>query len=198
MTFIMLERKLEAFQKNKETKINYEWVDYEDIAWYMPMAVIAAEDQSFATHHGFDIEAIEKAMDYNKKHKRIRGASTISQQVAKNVFLWSGRSWLRKGMEVYWTFMIEVLWSKKRIVEIYVNVAEMGPMTFGVGAASKKFFKTTPEKISMSQAALLAAVLPNPKKFSAQNPSGYILNRQSWIMEQIEQLGGREYLKEIN
>lgn len=205
VTFLMLQRKLEAtsspttLQKRgeKDTKIYYEWVEYEEMSYYMPLAAIASEDQNFSTHHGFDLEAIEKALEHNKKHKRIRGASTISQQVAKNVFLWNGRSWFRKGLEVYFTFMIEVCWSKKRIVEMYVNIAEMGERTFGIGAASKRFFKTNPKNISMEQAALLATVLPNPRKFSALNPSNYIQKRKSWIMEQMTQLGGKEYLKEI-
>lgn len=195
-TFTMLERKLESVS-SQDTKIYYQWTDYEDMSYYVPLAVIASEDQNFSSHHGFDLEAIEKAMKHNRKHKRIRGASTISQQVAKNVFLWNGRSWIRKGLEVYFTGLIELFWSKKRIVEVYVNIAEMGNFVFGVGATSKKYFNSSPKNISMEQAALLASVLPNPRKFSVQNPSDYTLRRKFWIMEQMEQLGGREYLKEV-
>ena len=157
----------------------------------LPTAVVASEDQLFLEHWGFDFKSIEKAYENNQKKKRrtIRGASTISQQVAKNVFLWPGRSWVRKGLEVYFTVLIEILWDKKRIVEVYLNVAEMGDGIYGVEAASRKYFKRGANKISRSQAALIAAILPNPLKYSATKPTAYIKKRQQWILRNMDYIG---------
>lgn len=162
--------------------IQKKWVPLDQIAKPMQNAVIKAEDAKFYIHNGFDFEAIEKAMKYNKTHKKQKGASTISQQTAKNVFLWPARSWLRKGMEVYFTVLIENLWSKKRILEVYLNVIELGPGVYGVEAASQKYFHKKARALSASQAALMAAVLPNPIKFKIGRPSAYILRRQRKIM----------------
>lgn len=162
--------------------IEKEWVSIEQIARPMQLAVIKAEDAKFYTHNGFDFEAIEKAMKYNKTHKKQKGASTISQQTAKNVFLWPARSWLRKGMEVYFTVLIEALWSKERILEVYLNVIELGPGVYGVEAASEKYFHKKARKLSNAEAALVASVLPNPIKFKINKPSAYILRRQRRIM----------------
>jgi monofunctional glycosyltransferase len=153
------------------------------------LAVIAGEDQLFPDHSGFDWKSIKKAMKYNeRKPGRIRGASTISQQVAKNVFLWQGRSWIRKGLETYFTFMIELIWGKKRILEMYLNVVEMGEGVFGIEMAAAIFFNKSAKNLSRQEAALIAACLPNPKYFKAKNPSGYILGRSRTIMQQMNNL----------
>ncbi len=150
---------------------------------------MGAEDQLFAEHYGFDLESIEKALEYNKrKPKKMRGASTISQQVAKNVFLWQGRSWIRKGLEVYFTLMIETLWSKKRIIETYLNIAEMGDGVFGIQAASKKYFNKDAKYLSREEAAKIAACLPNPKRYKVKPVSPYVSFRIPWIMQQMDQI----------
>jgi monofunctional biosynthetic peptidoglycan transglycosylase len=150
----------------------------------MPLAVIASEDQNFEDHFGFDLAAIKKAEAYNEKHKgkKLKGASTISQQTAKNVFLWQSRSWVRKGFEVYFTFLIEIFWSKQRIMEVYLNVIEMGDGIYGAEACSQEFFHKPSKKLSVQQAALIAAVLPNPRKWSVTKPTPYILHRQQRII----------------
>jgi monofunctional biosynthetic peptidoglycan transglycosylase len=169
--------------------IAHRWVDYEQIAPAMRLAVVAAEDQRFPAHDGFDFEAIERAVAHNKSHARKRGASTISQQVAKNLFLWPQRSWLRKGLEVYFTTAIETLWPKRRILEVYLNVAELGDGVWGVGAASRRYFGVEAGRLSGHQAATLAAVLPNPKKMRASAPGPYTQQRALWIQAQMRQLG---------
>lgn len=170
------------FTEKKIIGMEKKWVPLEEIAKPMRNAVIKAEDYKFYQHHGFDFEAIEKAMQYNKTHKKKKGASTISQQTAKNVFLWPSRSWLRKGLEAYFTVLIELLWSKDRIMEVYLNVIELGKGVYGVEAASQKFFKKPAKKLTNAQAALMAAVLPNPIKFRVDKPSRYVSNRQRKIM----------------
>jgi monofunctional biosynthetic peptidoglycan transglycosylase len=177
--------------------IAQEWFSYNDISRQMPLAIIAAEDQNFPFHFGFDFKEIEKAIKQNNRGRRLRGASTITQQVAKNLFLWEGRSFIRKGLEAYFALLIELLWSKERTLEVYMNVVELGNMVFGVGAASQIYFKKTPNKLTRSQAALLAAVIPNPIRFSVRNPSHYILRRQNWIINQMSSLGGTAYLENI-
>ncbi|MBS4033007.1 MAG: monofunctional biosynthetic peptidoglycan transglycosylase [Ignavibacterium sp.] len=194
---IMVQRKIEALLNGNFTSLSYIWIDYDDLTPELPIAIVAAEDQNFPNHHGFDFDQIEKALDQHKRGGRLRGASTITQQVAKNLFLWEGKSFIRKGIEAYFTILIELLWSKKRILEVHLNIAEMGDMIFGAGAASIMYFKKTPDKILRSQAALLAAVLPNPLRYSALRPSNYVLRRQSWIIRQINSLGGKEYLKNL-
>ena len=160
------------------------------------LAVIASEDQNFFAHSGFDIDAIIDAIKAHKEGGRLRGASTITQQVAKNLFLWPSRSFLRKGFEAYLTVLIETLWPKWRILEIYLNIAEFGPGTYGVGAASRRFFNKTADTITAEEAALLAAVLPSPRRLSAQSPSRYVRTRQRWILRQMHQLGGLPRLAE--
>lgn len=172
-----------------------DWVDMDDISPFMGLAVIAAEDQTFPQHWGFDVAAIEKALSHNQRHEtRIRGASTLSQQTAKNLFLWDGRSWLRKGLEAGLTVGIETVWSKKRILTVYLNVAEFGTGVFGVEAAAQRYFHKPASKLTMSEAALLAAVLPNPIRFKADAPSGYVRSRQAWILRQMRQLGGESFM----
>lgn len=158
----------------------------ERISENLQLAVVCAEDQNFPTHTGFDFEAIEKALEHNKKGKRMRGASTISQQCAKNLFLWPQRSWLRKGLEAYFTVLIELIWSKERILEVYLNIIELGDGIYGAEAASQEFFKIPAEKLNRPQAALLAAVLPNPLEYSVARPSAYVRSRQGWILVQMK------------
>ncbi len=168
-----------------------DYVSFDQMSSNIKLAVMASEDQLFPEHNGFDLKAIEKAVQYNKKHpNRRRGASTISQQVAKNVFLWQGGGFFRKGLEVYFTFMIEILWSKERILETYLNVAEMGEGIFGIEAASNSYFKKSAKKISRSDAAKIAACLPNPKLYSVKPISKKVLNRYDDIMIQMNNLEG--------
>jgi monofunctional glycosyltransferase len=161
------------------------------------LAVIASEDQLFADHNGFDFKSIEKAMKHNSKSKSLHGASTISQQTAKNVFLWQGRSWLRKAMETYFTFMIEKIWGKKRILEVYMNVAEMGDGIFGIEAAAQNVFKKPATKLSQQEGAMIAACLPNPKKYTIKPLSRPVANRYPWVMNQMNHLDGDEDLSAI-
>jgi monofunctional biosynthetic peptidoglycan transglycosylase len=174
--------------------VNHEWVDLEAIAPAMGLAVIAAEDQRFPVHSGFDLVQMEKAWRELRQGQRVRGASTISQQVAKNLFLWRGKSLMRKGLEAWFTVWIELAWPKRRILEIYLNIAELGPATYGVGAASWRYFRRPPAALTKEQAALLAAVLPNPELYRADAPSAYVRKRAAWVRRQMGQLGAG-YLK---
>lgn len=171
------------------------WVPFDEISRQMPLAVIASEDQNFLNHSGFDFVQLQKALDARKKRKR--GASTISQQVAKNVFLWHGRSYLRKGLEVWFTVLIELLWSKERILEVYLNVAETGRLTFGVEAAAQRYFRVPASRLSRAQAARIAAILPNPKVYRADKPGPYVQKRALWIERQMRNLGGVDLLKKL-
>jgi len=171
------------------TRIDHAWVPLDRIDRTLRLAVIAAEDQKFPLHHGFDVEAIEKARAHNRRSRSVRGASTISQQVAKNLYLWPGRSYLRKGLEAYLTVLIEATWSKRRILEVYLNVAQFGTSTFGAEAAARDFFGVHASRLSREQAALIAGVLPNPRRLDAGHPSRYLLRRQRFILEQMDQLG---------
>ncbi|HEX5635664.1 MAG TPA: monofunctional biosynthetic peptidoglycan transglycosylase [Gammaproteobacteria bacterium] len=188
-SMFMLERQYELWQANSKANVQYEWVDAEKISPKMMLAVVAAEDQKFPLHFGFDLEAIEKAMAHNRRNKKIRGASTITQQVAKNLFLRPSRSWLRKGMEVYITALIELFWSKQRIVEVYVNIAQFDDNVFGVGAASQHFFRKPAAKLTVGETALLAAVLPSPKRYHVENPTPFVMKRANWIQQQMYGLG---------
>ncbi len=189
VTPLMLIRCVEQKIDGKEMKLKKDWVPLEKIAPSLQLAVVCSEDQNFIKHNGFDFKAIEKAIDYNETHKKTRGASTISQQTAKNVFLWTGRSYIRKGFEVYFTFLIEAFWSKERIMEVYLNVIEMGDGIYGAQAASKTFFKKEAKYLSKSEAATIAAVLPNPIRFNVGKPSGFIQGRTAWIMNQMNTWG---------
>ncbi|MEJ2719227.1 MAG: monofunctional biosynthetic peptidoglycan transglycosylase [Deltaproteobacteria bacterium] len=193
----MIERYFETrFEGGRATPIRYRWVDWKSISPQMPLAVVAAEDQMFPHHWGFDFEAISDAMEENKRGHRLRGASTITQQVAKNLFLWPGRSYVRKGLEAYFAILLELLWSKNRILEVYVNIAEFGNGIYGVDAAARTLLRKSPAKLTRGDAALLAAVLPNPTRFKVRHPSRYVLRRQQWIEQQMQQLGGVSYLKD--
>ncbi len=177
----MLFRSTGSIFSGKFIGIHKDWVPIEKISTRVQSAVLNSEDYRFYQHNGFDYKAIRKAFEYNKNHKRKKGASTISQQTAKNVFLWPERSWLRKAFEAYFTLLIEAAWPKKRILEVYLNVIELGPGVYGVEAASQKYFKRSAAKLNSNQAALIAAVLPNPNKFKIERPSKYVLLRQQRI-----------------
>ncbi len=177
VTPLVVSRKLDAMGDDKSAKVYKKWRSLDEISKEAALAVVASEDQQFPVHWGFDFDEIQDAIKENKTRKRPRGASTISQQVAKNVFLWNGRSYIRKGLEVYFTVLIELIWGKKRILEVYLNVAETGPLTFGVEAASQRYYGHTAKLLSRDEAARIAAVLPNPIKFSIEHPSSYILRR---------------------
>ncbi|MDP2174819.1 MAG: monofunctional biosynthetic peptidoglycan transglycosylase [Bacteroidota bacterium] len=193
-TFFMFQRCLVQKSNGEDMKLIKEWVSKDEISNYVELAVVCAEDQNYLKHNGFDFGAIKKAIDYNEKMEakgksKRRGASTISQQTAKNVFLWHGRSWIRKGFEVYFTFLIETLWSKERIMEVYLNVIELGNGVYGVEAASQEYLKKSAARLTASDAALIAVVLPNPRKFSIANPSAYTRKRQSWCLRQMRYWG---------
>lgn len=195
---VMIERQVSAWLTGDFGYVAHsDWVSMDEISPWMGLAVIAAEDQKFPEHWGFDVSAIEKALAHNERNEtRIRGASTLSQQTSKNLFLWDGRSWVRKGLEAGLTLGIETVWSKKRILTVYLNIAEFGEGIFGVEAASQRYFHKPASKLTMSEAALLAAVLPNPIRFKASAPSGYVRSRQAWIMRQMRQLGGEGFMRE--
>lgn len=194
---VMLERQVGAWLSgNFQYVAHSDWVGMDEISPWMGLAAIAAEDQKFPEHWGFDVSAIEKALAHNERQEnRVRGASTLSQQTAKNLFLWDGRSWLRKGLEAGLTVGIETVWSKKRILTVYLNIAEFGEGTFGVEAASQRYFHKPASQLTASEAALLAAVLPNPIRFRADAPSGYVRSRQAWILRQMRQLGGEGFMQ---
>jgi monofunctional biosynthetic peptidoglycan transglycosylase len=186
----MVQRRIEGIvSPSRRTPIRYQWTDLDHISKNARLAMIAAEDQRFADHDGFDFDAIGKAREHNRGRGRLRGASTISQQVAKNLFLWPGRSWFRKGMEAGYTVLIEALWPKQRVLEVYLNVAEFGDGVYGVGAASRHYFKKSAARLSRHESALLAAVLPNPKRFRVDKPSKYVQRRAWWIERQMIRLG---------
>jgi len=186
VTPLMIIRGIEHLEEGKAVKLEKCWVPRDEIPNHSQLAVVTSEDQNFLLHRGFDFEAIQKALKDNEKKKRKRGASTISQQTAKNVFLWPGRSWVRKGLEVYFTFLIETFWSKERIMTVYLNIIETGDGVYGIGGAAKSFYKKEASKMTRSESALIAAVLPNPRKFSIQNPSSYTLKRQKWVLRQMK------------
>lgn len=185
MTPLMIIRSAESMFADKLVGVDHTWVALEDINPSMQKAVLKAEDYKFFDHHGFDWDAIDKAMKYNQTHKRKKGASTISQQTAKNVFLWPKRDWIRKGLEAYYTILIELLWSKERIMEVYLNVVELGPGVYGVEAASNKYFKKSAKNLTPAQASLIAAVLPNPRRFRIDRPSNYVTGRQYKILNRV-------------
>ena len=194
---VMVERQLGAWLTGDFGDVAHsDWVSMDDISPWAALAVIAAEDQRFPDHWGLDFGAIEKALSHNERHEnRIRGASTISQQTVKNLLLWDGKSWIRKGLEAGLTLTTEVVWTKRRILTVYLNIAEFGEGVFGVEEASQRYFRKPASKLTMSEAALLAAVLPNPVRFRADAPSGYVRSRQAWILRQMRQLGGEEFLE---
>jgi monofunctional biosynthetic peptidoglycan transglycosylase len=195
-TLHMIERRAQAGQKNKNVpQIRYEFVELEEVSSQVPLALMAAEDQLFMTHNGFDYQAMKGAFQKNRNSKRIAGGSTISQQVAKNVFLWHGRSYLRKLVEAYFTVLIEFFWSKHRIMEVYLNIAETGDQLFGIEAAARKYYQVPAKKLTASQAAMIASVLPNPVKYTVKNPSANIYKKRKVVLRNMRQMGGTASIK---
>jgi monofunctional biosynthetic peptidoglycan transglycosylase len=194
----MLEARVSAWTSDERGyQTQYRWVDLERISPQAGVAVMASEDQSFPYHRGFDLQSIDEAVRASEHGKRLRGASTISQQVAKNLFLWQGRSFVRKALEAYFTVLIETLWPKERILEIYLNIIELGHGVYGVEAASQRFYHVPASRLSAREAALLAAVLPNPRKMHVDRPSTYVQSRTEQILEQMRGLGGAAYLQAL-
>jgi monofunctional glycosyltransferase len=194
----MLEAQAHAWSaRDSAYRTNFQWVSLEQISPHAAIAVIASEDQQFPFHAGFDFDSIREAVRASERGKRLRGASTISQQVAKNLFLWNGRSFVRKALEAYFTVLIEALWPKERILEMYLNIAQFGDGIYGVQAAAHRFWHKPAVRLSSSEAALLAAVLPNPLRLHAERPSRYVLQRRDWILGQMRGLGGAAYLRAL-
>ena len=192
--FMLRDRAGALLARDASYSFRHEWRDLEQISRYAPLAVVAAEDQRFPFHNGFDFKQIDKALADRERGRRVRGASTISQQVAKNLFLWPGQSWFRKGLEAGLTVLIELVWPKQRILEVYLNVAEFGRGTWGVQAASKRYFRKDAAKLTRAEAALLAAVLPAPKRYRVDAPGPYVRRRAAWIERQMAALGGPGYV----
>ncbi|MDX9665758.1 monofunctional biosynthetic peptidoglycan transglycosylase [Pseudomonas sp. P5_152] len=197
-TALMVERKIESWFDGEPIDLQRDWQSWDNISDDLKVAVMAGEDQKFPEHWGFDFGAIQAALAHNERGGSIRGASTLSQQVAKNLFLWSGRSWLRKGLEAWFTALIEVFWPKQRILEVYLNSVEWDAGVFGAEAAARHHFGVSARSLSRQQASLLAAVLPNPRVYSASHPSAYVARRAGWIRQQMSQLGGDSYLIGLN
>lgn len=198
LTGVMAERIFEARSTgNHAYRIDYQWCPLESFGPYLPLAVIASEDQRFLDHHGFDTVEINKALAAAEEGERMRGASTISQQVAKNLFLWSGRSWLRKGLEVYFTGLLELVWSKRRLLETYLNIAETGDGMFGFCVACERRFGKPCSALPPYQLALMVATLPDPRRRRADQPTPYLHQRASWIVRQMDQLGGPALLQQL-
>jgi len=193
VTSLMLQKWREA--PRGDAALRYRWSDLEDVSPQVALAMVAAEDQTFPSHSGFDVPSMLDALSEHVEGRRTRGASTISQQVAKNLFLWPQKSLLRKGLEAWFTVWIEALWPKLRILEMYLNVVELGPGVFGVTAASEAYFGRSPAELDARQAALIAAVLPNPSRLRIDRPSRYVLDRRDWILDQMRMLGGPDYLQ---
>jgi monofunctional biosynthetic peptidoglycan transglycosylase len=196
-TALMVERKIESWVDGKPIDLERSWRPWSELPDDLKIAVIAGEDQKFAEHWGFDVAAIRAALAHNQQGGSLRGASTLSQQVAKNLFLWSGRSWLRKGIELWFTGLIELLWPKQRILEVYLNSAEWGNGVFGAEAAARHHFNVGAPYLSTLQASQLAAVLPNPRHWSASRPNAHVSRRAAWIRQQMRQLGGSHYLSRL-
>lgn len=186
-----------TFDGKGKAAIHYRWVEWKGISPHLALAVMAAEDQKFPTHGGFDFAAVWRAFQHNRHGRRLRGGSTISQQVAKNLFLWSGRSYLRKGLESYFTLLLELAWPKQRILEVYLNIAQFGEGIYGADAASRRLLGKAPAGLTPAKAALLAAVLPNPRRFRANTPSAYVQRRARWIQGQMRRMGGMGFLGEL-
>ena len=193
ITFLMVQRGFEQKADGKDWKIDKQWKNFDEIGGPMKRAAVAAEDQTFLENHGFDFNAIEKAYKKNEKSKKLIGGSTISQQTAKNVFLWPGRSIIRKGFEAWFTLLMEVFWSKKRIMEVYLNVIETGDGIYGVEAASQAYFHKPAAQLTNQQAAAIAVIFPSPLKWSATNPTPYLRHRQYLIMKNMRRLGPLEF-----
>ena len=193
----MLQRQISTEWNNEDLNIQYRWTDWDDISPYVKVAAITSEDQRFAEHWGLDLSAIQEAIEEHQKGESLRGASTITQQVAKNLFLWSGQSFIRKGIEAYFALIIELFWTKKRILEVYLNIAEFGNGIYGVHAASETYFETGPANLDMIQSALMVTALPSPRRYNLSDPSPYMIERRNWILQYMFYLGNTEYLKKL-
>ena len=195
----MLARQFEAWgQGEAGFRVAYDWRDLDRISANLPVAMVAAEDQNFAIHSGFDFKAIEKARVNNAKGRKLRGASTVSQQVAKNLFLWQGGGWVRKGIEAWYTLLIELIWPKTRILEMYANIAEFGDGIYGAQAAARSYWRKDASRLSLAESARLAAVLPSPRRYSVARPGPYVQRRANWIQRQVRQIGGPAYLETLD
>lgn len=194
---VMLERKIESWVSGEPISIHQQWRPWASLSDNAKLAVIASEDQRFPMHHGFDFNQMQKALDAWFSGDSLRGASTISQQTAKNLFLWTDRTWVRKGFEAWFTVLIELLWPKERILEVYLNIVEWDRGVFGLEAAAQHYFGVSANQLSAAQASRLAAILPNPREWSASRPSAYIQQRSQWIRQQMRQLGGSAYLERL-
>ena len=192
----MVSRQVDAWlERDWSFRLHYAWRGHGQISPNLPIALVAAEDQRFPEHHGFDFEAIDKAIEHNRRGRKVRGASTISQQVAKNLFLWQGRSYLRKGLEAWYTVLIEVIWPKQRILDVYANIAEFGDGVYGAEAAARQYFGKPAARLTPSESARMAAVLPSPRRYSITKPGSYVQRRARWIERQVQHLGGPSYLQ---
>lgn len=203
LSAFMVARQIEAWSEGDwGFRTQHAWRDLDRIAPSLPLSVVAAEDQNFAGHNGFDFKAIEKARASNAKGRRLRGASTLSQQVAKNLFLWQGSNrpsrWIRKGFEVWYTLLIETFWPKSRILEMHVNIAEFGDGVYGAQAAARRYWGKDASRLSPAESARLAAVLPAPRRYNARNPGPYVQRRANWIQRQVRQIGGTGYLEQLD
>ncbi len=197
-TSFMLQRQFTAWWMEEENfELRYQWTDWENISPQIKMAAIASEDQSFASHWGLDLESIQKAINEYEQGQDLRGASTITQQVAKNLFLWGSQSYIRKGIEAYFAILIDFLWPKQRILEVYLNIVEFGNGVYGVQPAAKQYFNTSADKLVKWQSALMVTALPAPKRYNLANPSEYMLDRSSWVMRYMDLLGNSTYLQKL-
>jgi monofunctional biosynthetic peptidoglycan transglycosylase len=194
---VMVERKVQSWINSEPIDIQRQWRSWENLSSNAKLAVISAEDQRFPQHRGFDFVEMRRAWEASRDGERLRGASTLSQQTAKNVFLWSGRSWVRKGLEAWFTLLIETLWGKQRILEVYLNVAEWDTGVFGLEAAANHYFGASGSALTERQASLLAAILPNPRNRSASRPDAQVERRSQWIRQQMRNLGGTSFLERL-
>lgn len=196
-SMVMVERKIESWVTREPIDIAHQWRPWNELSQHAKLAVIAAEDQRFPMHRGFDVDEMRRAWEASRTGGRLRGASTISQQTAKNLFLWTGRSWLRKGLEAWFTLLIETLWPKERILEVYLNIAEWDSGVFGLEAAAQHYFGVSAHQLNEVQASRLAAILPSPRNWSASSPGPHVERRSAWIRQQMRNLGGSAYLERL-
>lgn len=199
ITSYMAQNTIIAWWKNNEDfNLHYQWVNPQDMSWTIKVAAITSEDQRFAENWGFDFQQIKEAIEESSSLKTIRGASTITQQTARNLFLWPAHSFFRKGIEAYFTVLIDLLWPKSRTLEVYLNIAQFGPDVYGVGAASRIYFHTAPAQLGKSQSALMVTALPDPDDYDLAHPSSYMLQRRNWVLKYMNKLGNQAYLRRFN
>jgi monofunctional biosynthetic peptidoglycan transglycosylase len=195
----MMQRSVSAWWNGEDHfELYYEWTGWHAMSSHIKIAAIASEDQNFANHRGIDIASVQEALEEYERGQGLRGASTITQQTAKNLFLWSNQSYVRKGIEAYFALLMELFWPKERILEVYLNIAEFGNGVYGVQSAADRYFNTTPARLSKSQSALMVTALPAPKRYNLASPSGYMLSRRDWVMQYMDLLGGSYYLDKLN